>query len=69
MTSIFIILALNIRKKITECNEKNSVNPLYLRITDMKGNFKKGKDDNVWNVIIFGDADVLRKFANILKNI
>ena len=67
MTSIFIILAMNIRKKITECNEKNSVNPLYLRITDMKGNFKKGKDDNVWNVIFFGDADVLRKFANIWK--
>ena len=47
MTSIFIILAMNIRKKITECNEKNSVNPLYLRITDMKGHFKKGKDDNM----------------------
>ena len=24
------------RKKITECNEINSVNPLYLRIRDMK---------------------------------
>ena len=69
MTSIFIILAMNIRKKITECNEKNSVNPLYLRITDMKGHFKKGKDDNVWNLIFFGDADVLRKFANIWKRI
>ena len=67
MTSIFIILAMNIRKKITECNEKNSVNPLYLRITDMKGHFKKGKDDNVWNLIFFGDADVLRKFPNIWK--
>ena len=28
------------KKKITECNEINSVNPLYLRITDMKGQFK-----------------------------
>ena len=56
---------MNIRKKITECNEINSVNPLYLRIKDMKGQFKKGKGDNVWYLIIFGDADVLRKFANI----
>ena len=60
---------MNIRKKITECNEINSVNPLYLRIKDMKGQFKKGKGDNVWYLIIFGDADVLRKFANIQKSI
>ena len=55
------------QKKITECNEINMVNPLYLRIQDMKGQFKKGKGDNVWYLIIFGDADVLRKFANIWK--
>ena len=60
---------MNIRKKNTECNEINSVNPLYLRIIDMKGQFKKGKGDNVWYLIIFGDADVLRKFANIWKSI
>ena len=35
----------------------------------MKGQFKKGKGDNVWYVIIFGYADVLRKFANIWKSI
>ena len=29
------------KKKITECNEINSVNPLYLNIKDMKGQFKK----------------------------
>ena len=57
------------KKKITECNEINSVNPLYLRIKDMKGQFKKGKSDNVWYLIIFGDADVLRIFANIWKSI
>ena len=57
------------KKKITECNVINSVNPLYLRIKDMKGQFKKGKGDNVWYLIIFGDADVLRKFANIWKSI
>ena len=57
------------KKKFTECNEMNSVNPLYLRIKVMKGQFKKGKGDNVWYLIIFGDADVLRKFANIWKSI
>ena len=35
----------------------------------MKGQFKKGKDDNTWYLIIFGDIDVLRKFANICKSI
>ena len=35
----------------------------------MKGQFKKGKGDNVWYLIIFGDADVLRKFASIWKSI
>ena len=68
MALVFIILDMNI-KKITECNVINSVNPLYLRIIDMKGQFKKGKGDNVWYVIIFGYADVLRKFANIWKSI
>ena len=33
------------KKKITECNEINGVNPLSFRIKDMKGQFKKG--DNV----------------------
>ena len=53
MTLIFIILAMNTKKIITECNEINSVNPLYLRITDMKGQLKKGKSDNVWYLIIW----------------
>ena len=35
----------------------------------MKGQFRKGKSDNVWCLIIFGDADVLRIFANIWKSI
>ena len=35
----------------------------------MKGQFKKDKGDNVWCLIIFGDADVLRKFSNIWKSI
>ena len=55
------------KKKITECNEINSLNPLCLRILDMKGQLKKGKGGNVWYLIIFGDVDVLIKFANIWK--
>ena len=57
------------KKKITECNVINSVNPLYLRIRDTRGQFKKGKDDNVWYLTIFGDSDILKKFANIWKSI
>ena len=57
------------KEKITECNKINRVNPLYLRITDMKGKFKKGKDDNVWYLTIFGDINVLRIFLNIWKSI
>ena len=57
------------KKKITECNKINSVKPLYLRIKYMKVQFKKVKGDNVWYLVIFGDPDVLRKFANIWKSI
>ena len=60
---------MNTRKEITECNVINSVNPLYLRIRDLRGKFKNGKDDNAWYLIISGDADNLRKFANIWKRI
>ena len=35
----------------------------------MKDQFKKGKGDNVWYLIIFVDENVFRKFANIWKNI
>ena len=34
---------MNIRKKITECNKINSANPLYLRMTDVRGKLKKCK--------------------------
>ena len=33
------------QNKISECNIINSVTLLYLKITDMKGQFEKGKDD------------------------
>ena len=35
----------------------------------MKGRFNKGKGDNNMVLIILGDSDVLRKFANIWKSI
>ena len=35
----------------------------------MKGQFKKGKSGNVWYLIIFGDENVLKIFANIWKSI
>ena len=57
------------KKKITECNEISSVNSLYFRVKDMKGQFIKGKDDNVWYLIMFGDVDILRKFSNIWRSI
>ena len=69
MTLIVITLAMNIRKKNTECNEISSVNPLYLRIIDIKGQFKKDKSVNVWYLIIFGNENVLRIFTNIRKSI
>ena len=57
------------KKTITECNEVDNVNPFYLRITDMKGQFKKVKRDNVLYLIIFGDENVLRIFSSIWKSI
>ena len=54
-------------KKITECNVINSVNPIYLRIRDITGQFKKNKNDNAWYLIISGDAYILKKIAKILK--
>ena len=57
------------KKKITEYNEINSVNPLYFSIKYMKGEFKTGKSDNVWQLTVFGDADALRTFVNIWRSI
>ena len=47
MTLVFIILDMNIKKN-TECNVINSVNPLYLRVIDIKVHLEKV------NVIIYG---------------
>ena len=56
------------KKKISECNVINSVNPFYLRIVDMKGQFEKGKDD-AWYLIISHKDDVYEKLMNIFEGI
>ena len=55
------------QKKISECNVINSVNPLYLRIININGQFEKGKDD-AWYLII-SDKDVYKKLVDIFKSI
>ena len=56
------------KKKISECNVINSVNPLYLRTVDMNGQFEKGKDD-VWYLIISYKDDVYEKRMDIFESI
>ena len=43
-----------------------SVNPLYLRIVDIKGQFEKGKDD-AWYLVISDKDNVYKRLADILK--
>ena len=57
------------KKEITECDEINSLNPLYLRSKDMKGYFEKDKLNNEWYLTIIGDGDVLKRYANVFKSI
>ena len=56
------------KKKISECNVINSVNLLYLRIVDMKGQFEKGKDD-AWYLVISDKDDVYKKLVDIFESI
>ena len=56
------------KKKISECDVINSVNPLHLRIVDMKGQFEKGKDD-AWYLVISDDDDVFKKLVDIFESI
>ena len=55
-------------KKISECNIINSVNPLYLKITDIKGQFEKVKHD-AWYLVISDKDDVYKKLVGILESI
>ena len=57
---------MNIRRKFQ--NVINSENPLYLRIINMNGQFKKGKDD-AWCLIISYEDDVYEKLMNIFESI
>ena len=56
------------KKKISECNVINSINPLYLRIIIMNGQFEKGKDD-AWYLVISDKDDVYKKLVDILESI
>ena len=56
------------KKKISERNVINSVNPLYLRIINMNGQFEKGKDD-AWYLVISDKNDVCKKLVDILESI
>ena len=56
------------KKKISECNVINSVNPLYLRIKNMNGQFEKGKDD-AWYLVISDTDDVYKKLVDIFESI
>ena len=56
------------KKKISECNVINSVNPLFKKIIDMKGQFEKGKDD-AWYLVISDKDDVYKKLVDILESI
>ena len=55
------------QKKISEYNVINSVNPLYLRIININGQFKKGKND-AWYLVI-SDKDVYKKLVDIFESI
>ena len=59
---------MNIGKNTTECNIIKRVNPLYLRIVDIKGQFEKGKD-NAWYLVISDKGDVYKKLVDIFESI
>ena len=56
------------KKKISKSNVTNSVNPLYLRIINMNGKFKKDKDD-AWCLITSSDDEVFEKLMDIFESI
>ena len=56
------------KKRNTECNIIRSVNPLYLRIVDIKGQFEKGKDD-AWYLVISDKDNVHKKLVDIFESI
>ena len=55
------------KNKISEYNVINSVNLLYLRIININGQFKKGRDD-MWYLVI-SDKDIYKKLVDIFESI
>ena len=56
------------KKKISECNVINSVNPLYLRIVDTNGQLEKDKHD-AWYLVISSKDDVYEKLMDVFESI
>ena len=56
------------KKKTSESNVINSVNPLYLRIINMDGQFENGKDD-AWCLTISYKDDIYEKLTDIFESI
>ena len=56
------------KKKISECNVINSINPIYLKIIVMNRQFEKGKDD-AWYLVISDKDDAYKKLVDILESI
>ena len=56
------------KKKITECNIIKSVNPLYLRIVDIKVQFEKSKG-YAWYLVISDKDDAYKKLVDIFEGI
>ena len=56
------------KKKITEYNIIKSLNPLHLRIVDIKRQFEKGKDD-AWYLVISDKDDFYKKLVDIFESI
>ena len=56
------------KKKISECDVINSLNPLYLKIINMNARFKKAKDD-AWYLVISDKDDAYKKLIDTLESI
>ena len=64
----FYYLGCEYKKKMSEFNVINSVNPPYLRIINMSGQFEKGKD-GAWYLVISDEDDVCKKLLDIFETI
>ena len=69
-TLIFTILDISQRKKIDDCNNINSVNPLYLNITNSNGYIEK---KGINKYLVFDSTDenkeLLKKYNDVFNGI